>query len=400
MPDRACDPALNEIAATEIPRHRRAERTDITTAAAKLYTTQPAVSKQLRQLEDELGFKIFVRHGRALSKVTPPGERVIECAVRVLREVHNIKGISTDFKDDSSGTLSIGTTHTQARYVLPPVVKAFRERYPKVQLNLLQGTSEQIAEMARTGRIDLAIATGSSVGFDKFALLPCYRWHRQVIVPRGHPLADVDHLTLEQLGEHPIVTYAFSFTGPSSLTDAFLAHNLHPNIALAARDADVIKTYVRLGIGVGIIANMAIDPVEDADLVVIEPVISFRPTPAGSVSIVPRCCASTCTTSSACWRRISRDGWWIAHARPRARPTPTHCSKKWICPSASSQLRPAALGRWRQRHVEVHVEQCAGAVALMAGLSAQRAQPRSSRLPSPPPAARDWPRLRSRCRQS
>ncbi|MEJ0099750.1 MAG: LysR substrate-binding domain-containing protein [Pseudomonadota bacterium] len=243
---------------------------NITTAAAKLYTTQPAVSKQLRQLEDELGFKIFVRHGRALSKVTPPGERVIECAVRVLREVHNIKGISTDFKDDSSGTLSIGTTHTQARYVLPPVIKIFRERYPKVQLNLLQGTSEQIAEMARTGRIDLAIATGSSNGFEKFALLPCYRWHRQVIVPRGHPLAGVDHLTLEQLGEHPIVTYAFSFTGPSSLTDAFLAHNLHPNIALAARDADVIKTYVRLGIGVGIIANMAIDPVEDADLVVIE----------------------------------------------------------------------------------------------------------------------------------
>ncbi len=243
---------------------------NITTAAAKLYTTQPAVSKQLRQLEDELGFKIFVRRGRALSKVTPPGERVIECAVRVLREIQNIKGISTDFKDDSSGTLSIGTTHTQARYVLPQVIKAFRERYPKVQLNLLQGTSEQIAEMAKTARIDLAIATGSSSLFDKFALLPCYRWHRQVIVPRGHALAGVEHLTLEQLGEHPIVTYAFSFAGPSSLTEAFLARNMRPNIALAARDADVIKTYVRLGIGVGIIANMAIDPVEDTDLVVLE----------------------------------------------------------------------------------------------------------------------------------
>ncbi len=243
---------------------------NITSAATKLYTTQPAVSKQLRQLEDELGFKIFVRHGRALSKITPPGERVIDCAVRVLREIHNIKGISTDFKDDSAGTLSIGTTHTQARYVLPPVIKEFRERYPKVQFNLLQGTSEQIAEMAQNGRIDLAIATGSSAQFDKFVLLPCYRWHRQVIVPHGHPLTSVGLLTLEALAAHPIVSYVFSFSGPSSLTDAFVARNLRPNIALAARDADVIKTYVRLGIGVGIIANMAIDPVEDADLAVIE----------------------------------------------------------------------------------------------------------------------------------
>jgi LysR family cys regulon transcriptional activator len=243
---------------------------NITNAAAKLYTTQPAVSKQLRQLEDELGFKIFVRRGRALSKVTPPGERVVECAVRVLREIQNIKGISTDYKDDSAGTLSIGTTHTQARYVLPPVIKIFRERYPKVQLNLLQGTSEQIADMAKTGRVDLAIATGSATLFEKFVLLPCYRWHRQVIVPRGHALASEQRLTIEKLGEHPIVTYSFSFTGPSSLTEAFLAHNIRPNIALAARDADVIKTYVRLGIGVGIVANMALDPDEDADLAVLE----------------------------------------------------------------------------------------------------------------------------------
>ena len=243
---------------------------NITTAAAKLHTTQPAVSKQLRQLEDELGFRIFERHGRALSRVTVPGERVVECAVRILREIQNIKVISTDFKDDTSGTLSIGTTHTQARYVLPPVIKTFRERYPKVQLNLLQGTSEQIAEMARTGRIDLAIGTGSAAIFDKFVLLPCYRWRRQVIVPKGHPLASAGKLTFETLGQYPIVSYVFSFTGPSSLTDAFHAHNVRPNIALAARDADVIKTYVRLGIGVGIVANMAIDPVEDADLVVLD----------------------------------------------------------------------------------------------------------------------------------
>jgi LysR family transcriptional regulator, cys regulon transcriptional activator len=243
---------------------------NITNAAAKLFTTQPAVSKQLRQLEDELGFKIFERHGRALSRVTAPGEKVVECAVRVLREIQNIRVISTDFKDDSSGTLSIGTTHTQARYVLPPVVKIFREMYPKVQLNLLQGTSEQIADMARTGRVDLAVATGAATLFDKFVLLPCYRWHRQVIVPHGHPLASRGPLTYEALGEYPIVSYVFSFSGPSSLTDAFLSRSIRPNIALAARDADVIKTYVRLGIGVGIVANMAIDPVEDADLVVLD----------------------------------------------------------------------------------------------------------------------------------
>jgi LysR family transcriptional regulator, cys regulon transcriptional activator len=190
--------------------------------------------------------------------------------VRVLREIQNIRVISTDFKDDSAGLLSIGTTHTQARYVLPPVVKIFRERYPKVQLNLLQGTSEQIAEMARTGRIDLAIATGSASLFDRFVLLPCYSWRRQVIVPRGHPLATGGPLTFEALGSYPIVSYVFSFTGPSSLTEAFQAHNVRPNIALAARDADVIKTYVRLGIGVGIVANMAIDPAEDADLAVLD----------------------------------------------------------------------------------------------------------------------------------
>src|SRR5690606_1799329 len=243
---------------------------NVTSAAAKLHTTQPAVSKQLLQLEDELGFRIFERHGRALSRVTVPGERVVECAMRVLREIQNIRVISTDYKDDSSGTLSIGTTHTQARYVLPPMVKIFRDRYPTVQLNLLQGTSEQTAEMARAGRIDLAIATGSASRFDGFLLLPCYRWHRQVIVPRDHPLATGGPLTFEALGAYPIVSYVFSFTGPSSLTDAFMAHNIRPNIALAARDADVIKTYVRLGIGVGIVANMAVDPVEDADLVVLD----------------------------------------------------------------------------------------------------------------------------------
>lgn len=243
---------------------------NITNAASRLFTTQPAVSKQLRQLEEELGFKIFERHGRALARVTAPGERVIECSMRILREIQNIKGISTEFKDESAGTLSIGTTHTQARYVLPPVIKMFRERYPNVQFNLLQGTSEQIAEMAQKGRIDLAIATGSTSLFEKFVLLPCYRWHLRGIVPQGHPLAEVEEPTLKDVGAHPIVSYVFSFSGPSSLMDAFAARDIRPNIALAARDADVIKTYVRLGIGVGILANMAVDPEEDGDLVSID----------------------------------------------------------------------------------------------------------------------------------
>jgi LysR family cys regulon transcriptional activator len=242
----------------------------ITAAAAKLHTTQPAVSKQLRLLEDELGFNIFVRNGRAFAKITAPGERVVQCALRILREAQNIKGISAEFKDQGRGTLSIGTTHTQARYVLPPVIREFRARYPDVQFHLHQGTSEQIAQMAYTNRIDLAIATGSRVLFDQFVLLPCYRWNRRIIVPNDHPLANVADVSLEQLAAYPIVTYVFSFTGPSSLHEAFAAQGLRPDIALTARDADVIKRYVRLGLGVGIIADVALEQDRDADLVSID----------------------------------------------------------------------------------------------------------------------------------
>ena len=240
---------------------------NITAAAAKLCTTQPAVSKQLKLLEDELGFNIFVRRGRTLTKITAPGERVIRHTLKLLREAQNIKGISAEFEDEDRGTLSIGTTHTQARYVLPPVIQTFRERYPDVQFHLHQGTAEQIAEMAEFDRIDFAIATGSQELFGKYVLLPCYRWHRRIIVPRDHPLATLSKPSLEELAAHPIVTYVFSFTGPSSLHDAFAKAGLTPNVALTARDADVIKTYVRLGLGVGIIANVALHPTEDRDLV-------------------------------------------------------------------------------------------------------------------------------------
>ncbi len=243
---------------------------NITAAAEKLHTSQPGVSKQIKLLEDELGFQIFIRDGRNLTRVTPAGQQVIDRAVRILREVQNIKRLSEDFKDEGRGVLSIATTHTQARYVLPGVIKEFRERYPDVRLNLHQGTSEQIAELAALDRIDFAIATGSESQFVGFSLLPCYRWHRHAVVPRGHPLAKVKRPTLRQLAAHPIITYVFSFSGPSSLHDVFVRDGLVPNVALTARDADVIKTYVRMGLGVGIVASMSIDPKEDTDLVEID----------------------------------------------------------------------------------------------------------------------------------
>ena len=239
---------------------------NITAAAAKLCTTQPAVSKQLRLLEDELGFSIFTRNGRTLSRITPPGERVIDYALRILREAQNIKSVSAEYKDERRGALSIGTTHTQARYVLPPVIREFRARYPQVQFHLHQGTSEQIAEMARTNRIDFAIATGSNDHFSQFVLLPCYQWYRRIIVPASHPLASVDKPSLKQLASYPIVTYVFSFSGPSSLHDIFAKAGLRADVALTARDADVIKTYVRIGLGVGIIADLALDSANDSDL--------------------------------------------------------------------------------------------------------------------------------------
>jgi LysR family transcriptional regulator, cys regulon transcriptional activator len=243
---------------------------NITAAADKLHTSQPGVSKQIKLLEDELGFQIFVRDGRTLTRVTPAGQQVIDRAIRILREVQNIKRLSDDFKDEARGSLSIATTHTQARYILPEVIRQFRETYPDVRLHLHQGTSEQLAEMAALDRADFVIATGSQALFEGYTLLPCYRWHRHVVVPRDHPLAKIRKPTLRQLAAYPIVTYVFSFSGPSSLQQIFAKEGLTPNVVLTARDSDVIKTYTRLGLGVGIVASMAIDPREDGDLVQID----------------------------------------------------------------------------------------------------------------------------------
>ncbi len=242
---------------------------NITAAAQKLHTSQPGVSKQIKLLEDELGFQIFVREGRNLTRITPAGQQVIDRALKILQEAQSIRDLSTELRDEGRGSLSIGTTHTQARYVLPDVIREFRGRYPNVRLNLHQGTSEQIAEMVAHDRIDCAIATGSDHLYSDLTLLPCYRWHRTVIVPHNHPLASGGRLTFKALAAYPLVTYTFSFTGPSSLHEAFAKVGLTPNVAITARDADVIQTYVRLGLGVGIVAHMAVDE-NDPDLTSID----------------------------------------------------------------------------------------------------------------------------------
>jgi LysR family cys regulon transcriptional activator len=243
---------------------------NITTAAERLHTAQPGISKQLRSLEAELGFDLFVRQGRALTRMTPEGQQVLKRAQRIVQEIRSLRRLTDDLGSASGGILSIGTTHTQARYVLPPIIREFRKVFPQVRLHLHQGTSEQIADMMRNDQIDLALVTGAEHLFPDTVILPAYRWHRTLIVPKGHPLAHGRHPTLRALAEHPIITYTFSFSGPSSLQDLFASAGLEPNVAITARDADVIKTYVRLGLGVGIVAHMAVDPVEDDDLVTID----------------------------------------------------------------------------------------------------------------------------------
>ncbi len=243
---------------------------NITAAARQLHTSQPGVSRQLKMLEEELGFQLFEREGRSLTRTTSAGEEIIARASNILREMHNIRRTSQELRKADGGSLSIATTHTQARYVLPRVIGAFRTKYPKVRLHLHQGTSEQIAELVARDRVDFAIATGSDDLFPHLVRLPVYRWHRAVVVPRGHPLAAAGKLTLKKLAEYSIVTYVFSFSGRSSLPALFETAGLSLDVALTARDADVIKTYVRIGLGVGIIASVAIDPATDSDLVVLD----------------------------------------------------------------------------------------------------------------------------------
>lgn len=249
----------------EVNRHNL----NVSATAQSLYTSQPGISKQIRLLEDELGVEIFARSGKHLTRVTPAGAAIIELAGQVLRTTENIKQVAQEHSDERRGSLAIATTHTQARYALPPVIRDFTRKYPEVALHMQQGTPKQIAQMVSEGQADFAICTESLELFNDLVLLPCYRWNRCVLVPQGHPLAQGE-LTLERLAEHPLVTYVFGFTGRSQLDDAFRAEGLTPNVVLTAADADVIKTYVRLGLGVGIVAHMAVDPEADSDLVALE----------------------------------------------------------------------------------------------------------------------------------
>jgi LysR family cys regulon transcriptional activator len=243
---------------------------NISVASRRLRISQPGISRQLKDFEAELGFLVFERQGRSLSRVTPAGEEIIARATRILREIQNIQRVGVALRSPGQGALSLATTHTQARYVLPEVIRSFRSKYPNVRLHLHQGTSEQIAQMMKRDEVDFAIATGSEDLFPELIRLPVYHWTRAVTVPRGHPLASAGRLTLEMLSKYPIVTYVFSFSGRSSLQALFESAGLTLNVSLTARDADVIKTYVRTGLGVGIVASMAIDPEADRDLVVLD----------------------------------------------------------------------------------------------------------------------------------
>lgn len=243
---------------------------NVSATAQSLYTSQPGISKQIRLLEDELGVEVFSRSGKHLTRITPAGERIIETAGEILRKVDSIKQIAQEFSNERKGTLTLATTHTQARYALPPIIQKFIKNYPDVSLHMHQGTPMQICEMTVDGTADFAIATEALELFSDLVMMPCYRWNRCVIVPKGHPLASGGELTLEALADWPLVTYVFGFTGRSKLDEAFSNRGLSPKVVFTAADADVIKTYVRLGLGVGIVAHMAIDPELDPDLEVID----------------------------------------------------------------------------------------------------------------------------------
>ena len=244
---------------------------NLTEAAKALHTSQPGVSKAIIELEEELGVDIFARHGKRLKRITEPGAHVLKSIELIMREVGNLKKIGEQFSLQDSGTLSIATTHTQARYVLPQPIAKLREAFPKVNISLHQGTPGQVAKMLIDEVAEVGIATESLVDYAELVTLPCYEWHHVVVVPADHKLAQVTQLTLEDLASEPIITYHPSFTGRTKIDAAFAAKKLFPRIALEAIDSDVIKTYVRTGLGVGIVAEMAVngDPTND---LVIKPV--------------------------------------------------------------------------------------------------------------------------------
>lgn len=239
---------------------------NVSRAAAQLRQSQPGLSKQLQILESELGFPLFQRNGRRLVGLSEPGQEVHRIAARMLQDRDALLAITEGFSEADSGSLTIATTHTQARYALPSVIKTFIDRYPGVRLVLHQGSPNQVCEEVESGQADLAIATEALGGEESLVVLPCYEWNRSIIAPRGHPVLEVPHLTLTEVARHPIITYAFAFTGRSQINASFAAQGLRPNVVLSAIDADIIKTYVSLGLGVGIIASMAVDAATESIL--------------------------------------------------------------------------------------------------------------------------------------
>jgi LysR family cys regulon transcriptional activator len=243
---------------------------NLTETARALHTSQPGVSKAIIELEEELGVEIFARHGKRLKRVTEPGQHVLKSIEMIMREVGNLKRIGEQYSAQDSGTLSIATTHTQARYVLPQPVARLREAFPKVNVSLHQGSPDQVARMLIDEVAEIGIATESLARYDELVTLPCYEWQHMLVMPADHPLAREVDITLDMLAEQPLITYHPSFTGRTRIDEAFAAKHLQPRIALEAIDSDVIKTYVRLGLGVGIVAEMAMqNDGTNADLVTV-----------------------------------------------------------------------------------------------------------------------------------
>lgn len=244
---------------------------NLTEVAAMLHTSQPGVSRQIRELEEELGVEIFVRAGKRLTGLTPPGEALILVVERLLLEAQNLRRVGEDFKASEQGRLSIAATHSQARYALPQVVRDFRALFPQVSLHLHQGSPKQVAEMLLSGEADIGVATEALASYEGLLTLPCYRWSHSIVVPPEHPLlAHPEPITLEQLAAYPIITYELGYTGRAHIDQAFAGVGLAPDIVLSAMDADVIKTYVELGMGVGIVASLAVDAERDRHLRLID----------------------------------------------------------------------------------------------------------------------------------
>lgn len=253
------------------------QQLNISKAAEALHTSQPGVSKQIQLLEEELELQIFQRNGKRLVGITEPGRIILDMAERVMLDMQNIKRVGDEFTRTQSGTLTVATTHTQARYRLPAAVKTFMEQYPEVTLNIHQGNPTQVSEQVANGEADIGIATEAISSYEELVCLPCYQWNRCVVMPHDHPLLSDAPLTLQKISSYPLITYDFAFTGSSLVRRVFEEEGLQPNVVLTAIDADVIKTYVSLGLGIGLLANMAYDKTRDANLAALDASHLFPP---------------------------------------------------------------------------------------------------------------------------